>query len=135
MTKKVFAIDTQPGIQRDGTILDKNFYNDGQWVRFQRGRPRKVGGYRQISDNFYGPSRGIFLNGIGNNSNIFSGWSDGLQSLQIDPNGIGAGSNQFSFIGDIVALDDLDGGTGYANGSYAGVALTGGTGAGAEPAG
>lgn len=131
MTKKVFAIDTQPGIQRDGTILDKNFYNDGQWVRFQRGRPRKVGGYRQISDNFYGPSRGIFLNGIGNNSNIFSGWSDGLQSLQIDPNGIGAGSSDFSFIGDIVALDDLDGGSGYANGSYVAVALTGGTGAGA----
>ena len=41
MTKKVFSLDTKPGIQRDGTVFDKQFYNDGRWVRFQRGRPRK----------------------------------------------------------------------------------------------
>lgn len=30
MTKKVFALDTAAGIQRDGTVLDKTFYNDGR---------------------------------------------------------------------------------------------------------
>ena len=40
MTKKVFGIDTQPGIQRDGTVLDRSFYTDGRWVRFQRARPQ-----------------------------------------------------------------------------------------------
>ena len=30
MTQKVFSIDTQPGIQRDGTYFDKNFYTDGK---------------------------------------------------------------------------------------------------------
>jgi hypothetical protein len=49
MTAKVFALDTKSGIQRDGTIFDMEFYTDGRWVRFQRGRPRKIGGYRQIT--------------------------------------------------------------------------------------
>ena len=49
MTAKVFAIDTLPGIQRDGTYFDKNFYTNGRWVRFQRGRPRKILGYRAIT--------------------------------------------------------------------------------------
>jgi hypothetical protein len=128
VTKKVFALDTKSGIQRDGTILDKTFYNDGLWVRFQRGRPRKVGGYRQISQNFDGPSRGIFLNPIGNNTQVFNGYSNGLQNLQINPNGIGAGSTELSFIGDIVALGNLQGGSGYTNGVYAARNLTGGTG-------
>ena len=61
MTKKVFALDTQPGVQRDGTVFDKAFYIDGQWVRFQRGRPRKIGGYREISDCLSGISRGIYV--------------------------------------------------------------------------
>ena len=61
MTKKVFALDTKSGIQRDGTVLDKQFYNDGEWVRFQRGRPRKVGGYRQMTNQITGYSRGIYL--------------------------------------------------------------------------
>lgn len=38
MTKKVFAPDTQPGIQRDGTVLDRTYYQDGQWVRLSGGR-------------------------------------------------------------------------------------------------
>ena len=33
MTQKVFALDTKPGVQRDGTLFDKQFYNDGRWVR------------------------------------------------------------------------------------------------------
>jgi hypothetical protein len=45
MTSKVFALDTKPGIQRDGTLFDKDFYTDGRWVRFQRGRPRKMAGF------------------------------------------------------------------------------------------
>ena len=30
MTKKVFALDTKPGVQRDGTVFDKQFYNSGR---------------------------------------------------------------------------------------------------------
>jgi hypothetical protein len=91
MTKKVFALDTKPGIQRDGTVFDKEFYNDGRWVRFQRGRPRKMGGYREIVNDLAGPSRGIYLNPQQNFNNVFSGYSGGLQLLPISSTGTGSG--------------------------------------------
>ena len=72
MTKKVFSLDTKPGVQRDGTVLDKQFYNDGRWVRFQRGRPRKILGYRQITAAIAGPSRGIYVNPQDNFNYIFN---------------------------------------------------------------
>lgn len=96
MTVKVFALDTQPGIQRDGTVFDKNFYNDGQWVRFQRGRPRKVGGYRMITNEMKGPSRGMWVSSQNALTSVFSGHSAGLQNLQIDQNGVGAGVTDFT---------------------------------------
>ena len=43
-------VKSDPGIKRDGTKFEGNFYVDGQWVRFQRGLPRKIGGYRQITN-------------------------------------------------------------------------------------
>ena len=96
MTKKVFALDTKPGIQRDGTVFDKEFYNDGQWVRFQRGRPRKMLGYRQITNQMSGPSRGIWVNSQNNFTSIFSGYNNGLQVLSIDQNGVGSGISDFT---------------------------------------
>jgi hypothetical protein len=96
MTEKVFALDTKPGIQRDGTIFDKMFYNDGRWVRFQRGRPRKIGGYREISGQLNGPSRGIWVNPSNGFNSIYSGYSDGLQRLVVDNNGVGAGVSNFT---------------------------------------
>ena len=37
-------LSPQPGIQRDGTKFDTKLCIDGQWVRFYRGRPKKIGG-------------------------------------------------------------------------------------------
>lgn len=96
MTEKVLALDTKPGIQRDGTVFDKQFYNDGRWVRFQRGRPRKIGGYRQVSNQLNGTSRGIWINPENNQNRIFSGYSDGLQELIVNNNAVGAGVTNFT---------------------------------------
>lgn len=96
MTQKVFALDTVAGIQRDGTLFDKAFYTDGKWVRFQRKRPRKMGGYRVISAQLTGPSRGIWVNPRNGLTYIFSGYSDGLQTLTIDSNGVGSGVLDFT---------------------------------------
>jgi hypothetical protein len=96
MTQKVFALDTLAGIQRDGTVFDKQYYNDGRWVRFQRGRPRKVGGYRVIANELLGPSRGVWVNPQNGFNFVFSGYSSGLQELIIDDNGVGAGVNNFT---------------------------------------
>lgn len=104
MTAKVFALDTKPGIQRDGTEFDKDFYTDGRWVRFQRGRPRKMLGYRLISGVLSGPSRGIWMNPSDGVNRTFSGYNDGLQVLTIDNNGLGAGAVDFT-LSDFTASD------------------------------
>jgi hypothetical protein len=91
MTAKVFALDTLPGIQRDGTVFDRQSYTDGRWVRFQRSRPRKIGGYREIVNNLAGPSRGIYVNPQNNFNDVYSGYSDGLQVVPISNTGVGAG--------------------------------------------
>jgi hypothetical protein len=96
MTEKVFSIDTLPGVQRDGTVLDRQYYTDGRWVRFQRGRPRKVGGFRVISDQMKGPSRGIWVNPSDSFNSVFSGYNNGLQALTIDDNGVGSGITNFT---------------------------------------
>ena len=107
MTKKVFALDTKPGIQRDGTVFDKDYYNDGRWVRFQRGRPRKIGGYREIVNDLAGPSRGIYLNPQQSFNNVFSGYSGGLQLLPIDNNGTGSGITDMTLTGFTANADNL----------------------------
>jgi hypothetical protein len=132
MTKKVFAIDTQPGVQRDGTIFDMNFYTDGRWVRFQRGRPRKIGGYRAITEEAHGYSRGIYVNSVDGNNQVFNGYNNGLEVINIDNTGIGGGVNQFTFTGLALTLNTLVGGTLYTNGTYTNVTLTGGSGSGAK---
>lgn len=91
MAKKVFGLDTQPGIQRDGTVTDRNYYTDGRWVRFQRARPRKILGYREIVNNLAGPSRGIYVDPQDQFNKVYNGYADGLQSVEINNDGVGAG--------------------------------------------
>ena len=124
MTKKVFALDTKPGIQRDGTVFDKEFYVDGRWVRFQRQRPRKMGGYRQITEYLAGPSRGIFVVPRSNFNNIYNGHSNGLQVIPVNNNGIGSGITDFSFGGGLLTVNTLVGGSGYTDGTYNSVPLS-----------
>ena len=99
MSRKVFALDTLPGIQRDGTVFDRSYYVDGRWVRFQRGRPRKMGGYREIVNNLAGPSRGIYVNPQNNFNNVYSGYNNGLQLVPIDNNGVGSGVTDITLSG------------------------------------
>jgi hypothetical protein len=68
-----------------------NFYTDGKWVRFQRGRPRKILGYRQISAGMAGPSRGLYVNPQNGFNLIFNGYAGGLQVLPINNSGTGSG--------------------------------------------
>lgn len=53
-------IRSLPGIKRDGTQFEGDYYTDGLWCRFQRGLPRKIGGYRtltsRLQEKVYGMS-------------------------------------------------------------------------------
>ena len=131
MAKKVFGITTQPGIRRDGTVMDGNQYTDGKWVRFQRGRPRKILGYREITPNAAIPSRGMYLDSQNTITRIFNGYTSGVQIITIDENGVGSDNDQALFGGIVLTLGTIVGGSLYTNGTYSGVALTGGTGSGA----
>ena len=125
MTEKVFALDTQAGIQRDGTVFDKIFYTDGQWVRFQRGRPRKMLGYSQITDQLAGPSRGIFQDSTSGLSRVYSGFENGLQVVALNNVGVGSATSNFFFGGKILTLSSIvSGGTNYTNGTYTNIPLT-----------
>jgi hypothetical protein len=130
MTKKVFAIDTLAGVQRDGTVFDMTFYTDGRWVRFQRGRPRKIGGYRAIVTDAHGYSRGLYVNSVDGTNQIFNGYSDGLEVVSIDNNGIGSGITQFAFGSQILTMTITTAGSGYVNATYTAVPLTTTTGVG-----
>ena len=59
MPETTIVLKSEPGIKRDGTKFDGNFYTDGQWVRWQRGLPRKIGGYKSIQRTITEVSRGF----------------------------------------------------------------------------
>lgn len=48
MAGKLFPITAGAGCERDGTEFASTHYIDTQWCRFQRGQPKKMGGYNQI---------------------------------------------------------------------------------------
>ena len=77
-------IISKPGIRRDGTILEGSYYIDGRWVRFQRGLPRKIGGYRQLSPNFNGPIREINVDSSNGQTYFHTFWSGGIERMTLD---------------------------------------------------
>ncbi len=96
MTKKVISMEVPPGIQRDGTVFDSPCYVDGQWVRFQRGRPRKIGGYNGIFLNATGISRGMAMTAVNGFNYVVSGYNNGLQQWITGPSG-GVGSGPYNY--------------------------------------
>lgn len=77
-------IQSKPGIKRDGTKFEGANYVDGQWVRFQRGLPRKIGGYRQISNFANGVIRQLHTQALNNFVYTHMGYGEGLQTMTID---------------------------------------------------
>jgi len=129
LTAKVISLQIKPGIQRDGTQFDAPCFTDGRWVRFQRGRPRKMGGYRGIFLNATEISRGMIMNSENGQNYLYSGSQSYLQMWQTDNNnGIGTGPINIGFSGEILTLGSLVAGSGYVNGTYVAIPLLGGSG-------
>ena len=129
--KMVSQWSTKPGIQRDGTDLDANLYNDGQWVRFVRssGRPKKMGGYRAIGQYMTGPIRGLYVWSRQFLNAIYSFSSIKLEVLSSDQNGVGSSINDRTPVTRTIVLtpvagtlaqgDKITGGTSLATGVIA----------------
>lgn len=87
----IWPIHCQPGIKRDGTNLEGNFWTDGQWTRFQRGLPRSIGGFQRVAQGFSGPVRGMNVYAINGTARVHSGSANMLELVVVAPSGFGGG--------------------------------------------
>jgi hypothetical protein len=78
------VITSKAGIKRDGTQLEGDYYVDGQWVRFQRGLPRKMGGYRRLLTTLTGPPRELEVYTSNGVSYCHSGSGSKLERFLLD---------------------------------------------------
>lgn len=84
MPSSPVVLRSEPGIKRDGTRFEGDNYVDGQWVRFQRGLPRKIGGYRQVNRYLTEVSRGFNAYTQGDLQYCHSGSESLLERFTID---------------------------------------------------
>ena len=133
MTAKVIQLQVKSGIQRDGTQFAAQTYSDGEWVRFQNGLPRKMGGYRAIFLDGSGISRGMTMTSENGINYVVSGYNLGLEQWYTDnDDGVGFGPVAYTMLGGVVAVTVANAGSAYTNGTYTTVPLTGGTGSSAQ---
>jgi hypothetical protein len=84
MTAKVVTLQVGAGIQRDGTQFASPTYVDGKWVRFQYGKPRKIGGYNGAFLNASGVSRGMIMSSDNGLNYVISGYTAGIERWTTD---------------------------------------------------
>lgn len=79
MPANLYPLLMKPGIKRDGTDYQAEYCTDGQWVRFQRGKPQKIGGMQSlttstglnVSDLLAVPSGDYMLHYIASSTGIY----------------------------------------------------------------
>jgi hypothetical protein len=77
----VYTLGLAPGVKRDGTVFESRECTDGLWNRFQRGTPRKMGGYSRMFLDKYGIARGIIANAYNGQNFIFTGTEDTIDAF------------------------------------------------------
>lgn len=97
-SSKIFTLYVKPGIKRDGTLFEGDEYSGGMWSRFQRGRAKKIGGYRQMFASLTGVPRGIITNPLNGVNYIFTGNSTGVEVFTTGTDqGVGVGPYSIEF--------------------------------------
>lgn len=91
---QIYTLGVEAGIKRDGTQFESREYTDGVWCRFQRGVPKKMGGYQQLFATFNGIPRGMTMNAYNGVNYIFSGNKNGLD-IFVTGQTIGVGSGPY----------------------------------------
>ena len=85
--QKLYQVTSLPGIKRDGTNLDGDNFMDGQWVRFNRGRPKKMFGYQEASSPVQGPIRGLLVWSRNNFNGITCASQSAITQVNVDSKG------------------------------------------------
>jgi len=95
---KIFTLFVKPGIKRDGTRFEGDQYSDGKWARFQRGKAKKMGGYRQMFATPTGIPRGILTNPFNGVNYVFVGNKYGIEVFNTGTDqGVGVGPFAMAF--------------------------------------
>ena len=94
---QVYTFNVDAGIKRDGTVFESTECTDGTWCRFQRGRPKKIGGYTQLFSTFNGIPRGMVMNSYNGVNYVFAGNKVGLDVFVTGQN-FGTGAGPYSAI-------------------------------------
>jgi hypothetical protein len=90
----IYSLAIPAGIKRDGTQFQNDQYTDGVWCRFQRGEPKKMGGYSTLFTSFNGIYRGMVnvpYNGV---NYVFAGTANNLDVFTTGTT-YGAGSGPY----------------------------------------
>lgn len=87
MTRPVRII-SDPGIQRDGTLFDGKVYVDGQWCRWNRALPRKIGGYRMVSQTLPEKVYGMQSYVVGPSQYVHTGSASKLYQQTLNYTGV-----------------------------------------------
>jgi hypothetical protein len=88
----IYSLAIPAGIKRDGTQFQNDQYTDGVWCRFQRGDPKKIGGYRTLFTSNTGIYRGMIVQPYNGVNYIFAGNYQELDAFATGTNyGVGSG--------------------------------------------
>ena len=90
----IYTLGVKPGIKRDGTTFESREFTDGQWTRFQRGVPKKMGGYRQMFRDPAGIPRGMIINAYNSLNYMFVGNQNTIDAF-ITGTTLGQGSGPY----------------------------------------
>lgn len=74
-------IRSRPGVKRDGTQFEGDNYIDALWCRFQRGLPRKMGGYRAVTSAV--PERAYGMHVFSQNGTQYAHMGGALSLTQV----------------------------------------------------
>lgn len=84
----LMRVQSAPGVQRDGTALASLAYTNAQWCRWQRGLPRKMGGYRVTQPYLTAISRALFTQAQSGYRYVTSGNANGTDQFTMDNFGV-----------------------------------------------
>lgn len=108
MTLKAYPIVSRAGTKKDGSKASSNYYTDSLWMRYQRGVPRKIGGYIQITSALPNIIRDLFVIPLAPNFNIYLGDYQSLKYFVIDQLGNPiAGLTDRTPAGFVVSADNM----------------------------